>query len=135
MREDKRILAVEMEEEIFLKVKDHVQKNNLTMKGFIGEIVKDKILSIEAMQETLQKTWTKEEVEKAIEDFIIRNGRVPKQTEFRNENRLPSYNAAGRSLDSSPAQYAQDKLRELFGDSTGIEGADQGAGNMQTIVM
>lgn len=37
------------------------------------------------------KTWTKEEIIKAIQEFYNKNGRTPRSNEFRNENSLPSY--------------------------------------------
>ena len=51
-----------------------------------------------------------------IDNFMLRTGKIPKQTEFKNENGLPSYGAAGRALEMSPAEY----IRERY-DALGIE--------------
>ena len=51
-----------------------------------------------------------------IDNFMLRTGKIPKQTEFKNENGLPSYGAAGRALEMSPAEY----MRERY-DALGIE--------------
>ena len=60
------------------------------------------------------KTWDRAEVMDAIDDFMLQNRRIPKQTEFKNENGLPSYNAAGRALEMSPAEYMKERFDELM---------------------
>ena len=60
------------------------------------------------------KTWDRAEVMDAIDEFILQNRRIPKQTEFKNENGLPSYGAAGRALDMSPAEYMKERFDELM---------------------
>ena len=133
MEENVRILAVQLDSELFMKLKEYVTENDLTMRGFVSDIIKDKMQSIEVAQKIFRKDWDKEDVKKAIDNFISKNGRVPKQTEFRNENGLPSYCAAGRILEDSPARYAQEKLREMFDMSDGIDGQQENSG-MQTII-
>ena len=68
---------------------------------------------IEVEQTDAQKVWDKTEVINAIDDFMQRTGRIPKQTEFKNENGLPSYGAAGRALEGSPAEYMKIRYDEL----------------------
>ena len=133
MEENIRILAVKLDGELFEKLKKYVEDNNLTMKGFVGGLIKEKMQGIEIAQKISQREWGKEEVKKAIDEFIYQNGRVPKQTEFRNENGLPSYGAAGRILEDSPARYAQEKLKEMF-DISDDFGGNQELGGMQTII-
>lgn len=60
-----------------------------------------------------QKVWDKPEVMEAIDDFMLRTGKIPKQTEFKNKNGLPSYGAAGRALEMSPAEYMRERYDEL----------------------
>lgn len=50
------------------------------------------------------------------EPVRFRTGKIPKQTEFKNENGLPLYGAAGRALEMSPAEYMQERY-----DALGIE--------------
>ena len=50
----------------------------------------------------------------AIDEFMLQNRRIPRQTEFKNENGLPSYNAAGRALEMSPAEYMKERFDELM---------------------
>ena len=60
------------------------------------------------------KTWDRAEVMDAIDEFMLQNRRIPRQTEFKNENGLPSYNAAGRALEMSPAEYMKERFDELM---------------------
>jgi hypothetical protein len=50
----------------------------------------------------------------AIDEFMLQNRRIPRQNEFKNENGLPSYNAAGRALEMSPAEYMKERFDELM---------------------
>ena len=45
---------------------------------------------------------------------MLENGRIPSQKEFKNENGLPSYGAAGRALDTSPAEYMRERFDVLM---------------------
>ena len=47
---------------------------------------------------------------------MIENGRIPTQKEFKNENGLPSYNAAGRALEVSPAEYMKERFDEVMAE-------------------
>ena len=38
------------------------------------------------------------------------------QKEFKNENGLPSYNAAGRALEVSPAEYMKERFDEVMAE-------------------
>lgn len=60
------------------------------------------------------KTWDRAEAMDAIDEFLLQNRRIPKQTEFKNENGLPSYGAAGRALEMSPAEYMRERYDELM---------------------
>lgn len=119
-----RVLAVKMEENLFDELKAHVKKSGLTMQQYVNTTLERDIHSQAQTQtqDNQPKVWEKDEVEKAIDAFISQNGRVPRQTEFKNENGLPSYKAAARCLDSSPAQYAQRRM-----DETGIAEQEQEA--------
>ena len=114
MNENTRILAVKIDSDLFDGIKKYVRDNGITMHKFVTDLVENKLRDIRVAQDTSQKGWNKQEVENAINDFIEKNGRVPKQTEYRNENGLPSYGAAGRMLGMSPAEYAQDRLDNLI---------------------
>ena len=109
-----RILAVKMEDELFDEVKAHVKEQGITTQQYVNDVIAQDVHKQKQSQEVQQsKTWEKEEVEQAIGRFIKEYGRVPTQKEFRNENSLPSYKAATRSLEESPAQYAQRQFEEF----------------------
>lgn len=118
---EKRILAVEIDNALFDELDDFVKKNGLSKKQYVAEVIRENLAqSMKQEQEvaepeiTIPKTWDRPEVEKAIDDFIIQNGRVPSQKEFKNENGLPSYGAAARALtEMSPAQYANQRFNEI----------------------
>ena len=109
------------------KLDEFVEETKVTKQKYISEILsrelgqwmqqkaeQDKNLDIKHTDG--QKVWDKPEVMEAIDDFMLRTGKIPKQTEFKNENGLPSYGAAGRALEMSPAEY----MRERY-DALGIE--------------
>lgn len=77
------------------------------------------------------KNWDRAEVMEALDDFMLENRRIPKQTEFKNENGLPSYGAAGRALEMSPAEYMRQRYDELGIGSEEIEPEE----NAQEITM
>jgi hypothetical protein len=62
------------------------------------------------------KVWDKSEVIDAIDEFMLMHRRIPKQTEFKNENGLPSYGAAGRALEMSPAEYMKERFDEVMAE-------------------
>lgn len=114
MDDGKRVLAVKIDAELFDELEMHVKKLNISKQRYISELVEKAVSSMKMAQVTQGKVWNEEEVKKAIDEFISVNGRVPKQTEFRNENGLPSYGAATRAMNASPAQYAQEKFDSLI---------------------
>lgn len=114
MDDGKRVLAVRIDPDLFEELNKQVEKLNISKQKYVSDMVEKAISSMKLAQVTQGKTWNKEEVEKAIDEFISVNGRVPKQTEYRNENGLPSYGAASRAMNASPAQYAQEKFDSLI---------------------
>lgn len=118
---EKRILAVEIDNALFDELDDFVKKNGLSKKQYVAEVIRENLAqSMKQEQEvaepeiTIPKTWDRPEVEKAIDDFIIQNGRVPTQKEFKNENGLPSYGAASRALeDLTASEYANKRFNEI----------------------
>lgn len=118
---EKRILAVEIDNTLFDELDDFVKKNGLSKKQYVAEIIRANLAqSMKQEQEVAEpeitgpKGWDRPEVEKAIDDFILQNGRVPSQKEFKNDNGLPSYGAAARALvEISPAQYANQRYNEI----------------------
>ena len=114
-------MAVEIDNTLFDELDDFVKKNGLSKKQYVAEVIRTNLAqSMKQEQEvgepeiTAPKGWDRPEVEKAIDGFIIQNGRVPSQKEFKNENGLPSYGAAARALvEISPAQYANQRYNEI----------------------
>ena len=119
MMDNKRVLAVKMDSDLFDELKAHVKELGVTSQKFINDLVAKEMESIKMAQQTntqdiQPKTLNKEDVEKAIDDFIIRTGRIPRQAEYKNENGLPSYGAATRCLEMSAAVYGQQRYDELY---------------------
>ena len=119
MEENKRILAVKMDEELFDSLKAYVKEQGVTTQKFVNDLVSKELENVRLAQrqspnESQPRVLTKTEVEKAIDEYIIRNNRVPKQTDYRNENNLPSYKSAARCLEMSPAEYGQQRFEELY---------------------
>ncbi|MCI9627375.1 MAG: hypothetical protein HFI90_11430 [Clostridia bacterium] len=108
-----RILAVQMSDELFDKLGQHVKEANMTKQNYVNEVIRNDLMSHRQTQEVaVQKIWDRESVAKAIDDYIKVNEKIPSQKEFKNENGLPSYNAAGRCLAMSPAEYAQQRFEQ-----------------------
>lgn len=120
-----RILAVKIDGKLFDKLDEFVEQEGMTKQKYVSELI-SKDISIRMQQKAVQskdldikhtdglKTWDRAEVMDAIDDFMLQNRRIPKQTEFKNENGLPSYGAAGRALDMSPAEYMKERFDELM---------------------
>ena len=145
-----RILAVQMNDAVFLALKEHIKNQGMTTKEYITKMVLRDMGAAQqtqaqestesmAVQETepeqteqpavsevdseqpaeklpaeaQPRIWEKDSVAAAIEQFINENGRTPTQKEFRNENGLPSYKAAAKILEQSPAEYSQQRYEEL----------------------
>ena len=120
MIDNRRILAVKMDSELFDEMKKQLKELGLTSQKFINDLVAKELEAIKLAQrqnitsDVQPKTLNKEDVERAIDDFIIRTGRVPRQAEYKNENGLPSYGAASRCLEMSAAVYGQQRFDELY---------------------
>ncbi|MBR3994913.1 MAG: hypothetical protein IKI97_06505 [Clostridia bacterium] len=120
-----RILAVKIDGKLFDKLDEFVEQEGMTKQKYVSELI-SKDISLRMQQKAVQnkdldikhtdglKTWDRAEVMDAIDDFMLQNRRIPKQTEFKNENGLPSYNAAGRALEMSPAEYMKERFDELM---------------------
>ncbi len=127
MLKDTRVLAVQIDSSLFDELDEYVKGEKISKQQYVSNLIKNDLeqkqkmnqeIEVKHTEESQTKSWEKEDVMKAIDDFIIKNGRVPSQKEYKNENGLPSYGAAGRSLDISPAQYGQQRLNELL--NTGL---------------
>lgn len=119
-----RILAVEIDEALFDRLDEMLDEEHITKKKYISELLSKDLgqqMQLKAQQsENLEikhtddrKVWDRVEVIDAIDDFMLKNRRIPKQTEFKNENGLPSYGAAGRAIEMSPAEYMRGRYDEL----------------------
>lgn len=125
MEKNERILAVGIDSKLFDKIDEIVDQDKISKKKYVTDLI-TKDISIRMQQKAEQekelnikhtesvKTWDRAEVMDAIDDFILQNRRIPKQTEFKNENGLPSYGAAGRALERSPAEYMRERCDELL---------------------
>jgi len=115
-----RVMAINMDDDLFDELKKHVKENGLTLKEYITDII-----SKDLKEHTLQQDeycddapckaikWGKEDLITAIDDFITQNHRAPTQKEFRTENGLPSYNAARRCLEQLPSEYCRLRVQQL----------------------
>lgn len=120
-----RILAVKLDGKLFDKLDELVEQEGMTKQKYVSELI-SKDISLRMQQKAVQnkdldikhtdgiKTWDRAEVMDAIDEFMLQNRRIPKQTEFKNENGLPSYGAAGRALEISPAEYMRERYEALM---------------------
>lgn len=118
--DDKRILAVSIDNVLFDRLTEYIKSENISKQQYVAETLRNDLVQklrqkqeIKSPDVTQPKALDKEGVMNAIDNFIIENGRVPGQKEFRNDNGLPSYGAAGRILEMSPAQYANQRLAQM----------------------
>ena len=128
MQEGTRVLAVALSNEVFDKLDDFVKEAQITKKQYVAELIeKDLEQKLQQKQEPAkqievrqapdgQQIWGRVEVINALDKFMIENGRIPTQKEFKNENGLPSYNAAGRALEVSPAEYMKERFDEVIAE-------------------
>ena len=131
-----RILAVKLDSKLFDKLDEFVEQEGITKQKYMTELISNDI-SQRMQQKSIQekdldikltdgvKTWDRGEVMDAIDNFMLLHGRIPKQTDFKNENGLPSYGAAGRALEMSPAEYMKERFEELM---LGTEQQESGMG-------
>ena len=128
MQEGTRVLAVALSNEVFDKLDDFVKEAQVTKKQYVAELIeKDLEQKLQQKQEPAkqievrqapdgQQIWGRVEVINALDKFMIENGRIPTQKEFKTENGLPSYNAAGRALEVSPAEYMKERFDEVMAE-------------------
>ena len=99
-------------------MKKQIKELGITSQKFINDLVAREIESLKIQQnktaELQPKTLSREDVEKAIEDFITSRGRPPKQIEYKNENGLPSYGTASKCLGMSASLFGHEKAEELY---------------------
>ncbi len=119
-----RILAVKIDGKLFDKLDEFVCEEGTTKQKYISELI-SKDISFRMQQKAQMnkeldvkhadsvKTWDKAEVMNAIDEFMLQNRKIPRQTDFKNENGLPSYGAAGRALEMSPSEYMKERFEEL----------------------
>ena len=119
-----RILAVKIDGKLFDKIDELVEQEGITKQKYMADLIsKDisqRMQQQAAQQKELevkltdgQKVWDRAEVMDAIDNYMLREKRIPRQIDFKNENGLPSYGAAGRALDMSPAEYMKERFEEL----------------------
>ena len=128
MQEGTRELAVALSNEVFDKLDDFVKEAQVTKKQYVAELIeKDLEQKLQQKQELAkqievrqapdgQQIWGRVEVINALDKFMIENGRIPTQKEFKNENGLQSYNAAGIALEVSPAEYMKERFDEVMAE-------------------
>ena len=119
-----RILAVKIDGKLFDKIDELVEQEGITkqkyMTDLISKDISQRMQQQAAQQKELeikltdgQKVWDRAEVMDAIDNYMLREKRIPRQIDFKNENGHPSYGAAGRALDMSPAEYMKERFEEL----------------------
>lgn len=123
MNRNTRVLAVQVENDLFDELDKYVSGEGITKQKYISDLIAGDLeqkmkqrqeIAVKQTEEEQQRGWERDDVMRAIDDFIIQNGRVPSQKEYKNENGLPSYGAAARCLETSPAQYGQRRMEKLF---------------------
>lgn len=117
-----RVMAINMEDNLFDELKEHVKENGLTLKEYITDIVRCDLAQQTKQQEvsTPPMKWEKDDVIRAIDDFLERNNRVPVQKEFKSENGLQSYGAAQRCLMQPPSEYCKEWFEALSEQAGGM---------------
>ena len=131
-----RILAVKLDGKLFDKLDELVEQEGITKQKYMTELISRDISQRMQQKETQEKeldikhtdgtkTWDRVEVMDAIDNYMLKYQKIPKQTDFKNENGLPSYGAAGRALEMSPAEYMKERYEELM---LGLEQQEAGLG-------
>ena len=122
--EKERVLAVKIDSKLFDEVDKIIKDEHITKVEYISNLLAQDISqrmklkteqnkNLEVKLTDGQKLWDRAEVMDAIDNFMLREKRIPRQIDFKNENGLPSYGAAGRALDMSPAEYMKERFEEL----------------------
>lgn len=125
-----RVFAVQIDDDLFDAITERVKELGITKRGYIEALTLKELRESQEAKQTEQlksdhenkenqnqpKVWDAKEVSEAIDSFIEKNNRIPTQKEFKNENGLPSYKAAGRVLEMSPAEYMKERYDELAGE-------------------
>lgn len=125
-----RVFAVQIDDDLFDAITERVKELGITKRGYIESLTLKELRESQEAKQTAQseldqenkenrnrpKMWDAKEVSEAIDSFIEKNNRIPTQKEFKNENGLPSYKAAGRALEMSPAEYMKERYDELAGE-------------------
>ena len=125
-----RVFAVQIDDDLFGAITERVKELGTTKRGYIESLTLKELRESQEAKQTAQsesdqenkenrnqpKMWDAKEVSEAIDSFIEKNNRIPTQKEFKNENGLPSYKAAGRALEISPAEYMKERYDELAGE-------------------
>lgn len=125
-----RVFAVQIDNDLFDAITERVKELGITKRGYIESLTLKELRESQEAKQTAQsesgqenkenrnqpKMWDAKEVSEAIDSFIEKNNRIPTQKEFKNENGLPSYKAAGRALEMSPAEYMKERYDELAGE-------------------
>ena len=121
---------MQIDDDLFDAITERVKELGTTKRGYIESLTLKELRESQEAKQTAQsesdqenkenrnqpKMWDAKEVSEAIDSFIEKNNRIPTQKEFKNENGLPSYKAAGRALEISPAEYMKAKNDELAGE-------------------
>ena len=125
-----RVFAVQIDDDLFDAITERVKELGTTKRGYIESLTLKELRESQEAKPSAQsgseqenkenrnqpKMWDAKEVSEAIDSFIEKNNRIPTQKEFKNENGRPSYKAAGRALEISPAEYMKAKYDELAGE-------------------
>ena len=128
MQEGTRVLAVALSNDVFDKLDDYVKEMQVTKKQYVADLIeKDLEQKLQQKQAPVkeievrqapdgQQIWGRVEVINALDKFMIENGRIHTQKEFKNENGHPSYNSGGRALEVSPAEYMKERFDEVMAE-------------------
>ena len=95
-----RILAVKIDGKLFDKIDELVEQEGITkqkyMTDLISKDISQRMQQQAAQQKELeikltdgQKVWDRAEVMDAIDNYMLREKRIPRQIDFKNENGLP----------------------------------------------
>lgn len=129
-----RVFAVQIDDDLFDAITERVKALGITKRGYIEDLTLKELRESQEVKQKEEnqarienqekqnqpKAWNAKEVGEAIDSFVAKNNRIPTQKEFKNENGLPSYKAAGRVLEMSPAEFMKERYVEFTKDETEI---------------